>query len=717
MGKIDVIVIGAGPGGASSAYHLATAGHKVIFFDKSNFPRDKSCGDGLTRMSAKLLHDMGVWGKLSESPNIKGLRIAMKDRGVRDFDYPDDLQEPKFGMVVPRVVLDKVLKEQAEEAGALFYGDCNVLSVIQNKQGVVIGVKVKLSDGKQEDFFSNCVIAADGAASKIAYQLDLPPTPKEKMGFGIRSYYTGIKDIHEHLELYLPILDSTNKYVLPSYGWVFPIDGNSANIGVGLVEKAHDENVQKVMARFVDYLRETDPRFKDMELNGKTIGAPMRFDFTPERTYAPGLMLVGDAAGMISPFTGEGIGYAVETGMIASEVYDQMIRRGESSFKDFSAYGRKLQYKYQGYFETGRESNRRYHLTYQVLRDTFNNEQPLFEYVRQSTLFPEAIGESFVNRFTEDLSKFVTADKPKLRSDMLSVSTKFIDIIGKEWPFMARFFSTEQMTPGLPFRPSLFVLLAGYLFEPNRKTLVNLGLCLELGVMAAMCHNSVEEDKSDAGRPEHRLNRGNMFSILLGDFLLGKSYEISAHLESNYSHMIADALMRSSTGYLKSMKSAFNTQMSTQEYLEILYLKNAGLYELCFRLGAISSKGSVRMAEALSVFGKHFGAAYQIIDDNLGYFKQGKGLSEITNSQEDKGILSLAMILQLKAMSQQPMRSAKDLPEIQRKYLQEANNIARIEMEKGRAVLEGLDTVTSKKSLYAICEYVLEQVNQISSTH
>jgi geranylgeranyl reductase family protein len=715
MTKVDVIVVGAGPGGASCAYHLAKAGYKVIFFDKKDFPRDKSCGDGLTRMSAKLLHDMGVWDKLTGSPNIKGVRILMKDQGVRDFDYPDDLEEPKFGMVVPRLILDNVLKEKAEEAGAIFYGNCNVTTVIQDDKGVVVGVKVKLENGEEQDFFCNCVVAADGAGSKIAYQLDLPPTPKDKMGFGIRSYYTGIKDIHEHLEIYLPILDSSNKYVLPSYGWVFPIDGNSANIGVGLVEKAHDENVQKVMSRFVDFLKETDPRFKDMELNGKTIGAPMRFDFASECTYAPGLMLVGDAAGMISPFTGEGIGYAIETGMIASEVYDQTIKRGELSFADLSSYGRKLQQKYQGYFETGRESNRRYHLTYQVLRDTFNNEQPLFEYVRQSTLFPEAIGESFVNRFTEDLSKFVTEDKPRLRTDMLSVSTKFIDIIGKEWPFMARFFSTEKMTPGLPFRPSLFVLLAGYLFEPNRKTLVNLGLCLELGVMAAMCHNSVEEDENGEGG-KHRLNRGNMFSILLGDFLLGKSYEISAHLESNYSELIADALMRSSTGYIKSMKLAFNTSLSVEEYLESLYLKNAGLYELCFQLGAICSKGSVKSADVLSKFGKHFGAAYQIIDDNLGYIKKGKDLSSITNSQEDKGVLSLAMLLQLQASEATPPKDATELPEIEFTYLMKANDIARAEMEKGRAILAEVDTITSKESLHAICDYVLKQTDQIAST-
>ena len=115
---------------------------------------------------------------------------------------------------------------------------------------------------------------------------------------------------------------------------------------------------------------------------GVVVGAPLRFDFHPDRCAAPGLLLVGDATGMISPFTGEGIGYALESGRLAAETVDDALNRSKDSDLNLSAYPAALGRQFTGYFETGRQSARRYQLIWHVLESTFQNETPLFDICR-----------------------------------------------------------------------------------------------------------------------------------------------------------------------------------------------------------------------------------------------------------------------------------------------------------------------------------------------
>jgi geranylgeranyl reductase family protein len=527
----QVIVVGGGPGGSSAALRLAQAGVMVRLFDKSDFPREKSCGDGLTRMSAKLLHRSGILDRLVNSPEIHGVKIFMKGKGTREFEYPDDIAEPRYGMVVPRFQLDNILLKKAIEAGAEFQR-ATVTTLVQDNRGKVIGVLIDSPAGAQR-IEADLVIIADGAASRLAYQLELPTTPRNRLGFGIRAYYSGIQDLSELLEIYLPLLDHTQRYVLPSYGWVFPISEGTANIGIGLIEKRRDDDVSRILSRFTSMLGETDPRFAGMKLMGKPVGAPMRFDFHAERSFAPGAMLVGDAAGLISPFTGEGIAYAIESGTLAAETCIGMSRTPGQTWMDLSPYGHALGRKFQGYFAAGHESGKRYLLTYNVVRDTFDNERPLFHLLRQATMFPEGVGESFVDRLTQDVTADIQAHRGELRADMLSIGNGLLQIMRKDWPFLAKAFSPEGITPGLPFRPSLFLLLSGYLFQPDRPLLIQLGIAVELGILAGICHNSVDAEKEKKGI-EYVSNRGNVFSVLVGDFLLSKSFESIARLSPGY---------------------------------------------------------------------------------------------------------------------------------------------------------------------------------------
>lgn len=694
----DVIVVGAGPAGSTAAMCIARAGYKVLIIDKNTFPRDKSCGDGLTRMSSRLIHELGILDSFSKFRKIKGVRVYIEKQGFRQFDYPGNLEEPCYGMVVPRFELDSILCQKAVESGAVLLEKTTCEHLIYNESNnKVIGIK--LTNGKE--MFADVVIGADGAASKIAYQANLAITPKNKLGFGLRGYFSGIKDLREILEIYLPILDVSEKHVLPSYGWVFPITDNLANVGVGLLEKTNKDNIRSVMDGFVRKLKE-DKRFEHIKTEEKYLGAPMRFDFNPNRSFAPGLFLVGDAAGMISPFTGEGIGYAIETGFIAANSYIEQKSSAETDFTDLSGYGKVLANKFQGYFETGTATVNRYHLIWKVLKNTFQNERPLYATIRQATLFPEGIGESFFDYYTQDVSKQIKSNYAELRTDILTISQNLINITREDWTFLSRLFSASQVTPGIPFRPSLFLLLAGYLFKPNRDELIKAGTSIELGYAATMCHSSVTEDDNQIST----INWGNMLSILVGDFLLSKSYELIANSEQAYARIISEAMALSTKGYVILKKSFEDNvkSVSIEDYLTLIYMKNSSSFELCLHLGSVISKAGKKESNSLKQFGKHFGAAYQIIEDIL----QTQEKNVITNvtgiySGLENEIITLPIILLKKDNLISPKQDKIE------NCLKQSFEVAKKEMTKAIACLDYIKESPNKESIINISNLIIHQ--------
>lgn len=696
----DVIVVGAGPAGSTAAMCIARASYKVLIIDKNTFPRDKSCGDGLTRMSLRLINELGILDSFSSFRRIKGVKVYIDKQGFRQFDYPEDLENPCYGLVVPRFRLDSILCQKAVESGAVLLEKTNCERLLYDeKNKKVIGIK--LNNGSE--MFADIVIGADGAASKIAYQANLATTPKNKLGFGLRGYFSGIKDLSEFLEIYLPILDISEKRVLPSYGWVFPVTDNMANIGVGLIEKTDKDNIRIVMDSFMQKLK-ADKRFEHIKIEDKYLGAPMRFDFNPKKSFAPGLLLVGDAAGMISPFTGEGIGYAIETGVIAANSYIEQKSSAKVDFTDLTRYGNALAGKFQGYFETGSATVNRYHLIWKVIKNTFQNDRPLFATIRKATLFPEGIGESFFYYYTQDVSNQIKSNYAELRTDILTISENLINITREDWAFLSRLFSAAQVTPGIPFRPSLFLFLSGYLFNPNRDVLIRLGTSIEIGFTATMCHNSVIEENSN--NPASTLNWGNMLAILVGDFLLSKSYEIIASLEGNIAGIISEAMALSTKGYF-ILKKRFEDNVagiSIEDYLDLIYMKNSSSFELCMHLGSVISKAGVKESNSLKQYGKHFGAAYQILEDILQTFDENaiaKG-NGVYSGVEDE-IITLPNILLKKDTSISPKQNEME------EGIRLSFEVAKKEMAKAVGYLDFIKENPIKESLINIGNLIIHQ--------
>jgi geranylgeranyl reductase family protein len=335
--------------------------------------------------AVRLLTEMGVLQQLKDQQKVRGVRVFLRGNGSRDFEYPQD--EPSYGLVVPRVYLDHAICQRATAAGAELWQQTRATKLIRANK-IVTGVEVERNNQTRQ-LYSRVVVLADGALSGLARQAGIVQHIQEDFGFAIRGYFDHVKGLGEMLEFYLPLTDPSDGCVLPSYGWVFPTGSSTANIGLGLFRRKQHTNVRQLFVRFLEELRRQDPRFVKANLTGVWKGAPLRFDFAPERCIGSGLLLVGDAAGLINPFTGEGISYALESGKLAAQVIDGKLRLGASGPPDLSEYATLLQQKFSSDFEIGSQSVARSELMWHLLEAVFQNDRPFFELCRRSAASPD----------------------------------------------------------------------------------------------------------------------------------------------------------------------------------------------------------------------------------------------------------------------------------------------------------------------------------------
>ncbi|MCD0444822.1 geranylgeranyl reductase family protein [Glycomyces sp. A-F 0318] len=319
----DVIVVGAGPGGAASAYHLAARGLDVLLLEKTHFPREKVCGDGLTPRAVAQLLKMGVDTEAPGWVRNRGLRVVA-DGAAIELDWPALEHFPDYGLTRTRLDFDQILADRAVAAGAKLLTGAKVTAPVFDLAGRVAGVTA-VRDGEHVTFRAPLVIAADGVSGRLALALGLKRDEKRPMGVAVRQYYrSAAKHDDDYLESWLALRTAAEPDVLqPGYGWIFGLGDGRVNVGLGVLNSSEGYGKTDYRALLRDWLANTPEEWglaDEANADGPVRGAalPMGFNRTPH--YSRGLMLVGDAGGMVNPFNGEGIAYAVEAGEAAAQV-------------------------------------------------------------------------------------------------------------------------------------------------------------------------------------------------------------------------------------------------------------------------------------------------------------------------------------------------------------------------------------------------------------
>ncbi|HZQ85109.1 MAG TPA: geranylgeranyl reductase family protein [Acidimicrobiales bacterium] len=348
----DVLVVGGGPAGAACAYWLAEAGHDVLLLEKKHYPREKTCGDGLTPRSVKQLHDIGLAAELSEFHRFDGLRSLAFGRTL-EMKWPAHPDYPSFGYVITRKDLDHLVAERAVKAGAVLWQEAEAIAPLLDG-GLLRGATVKRKDtGTTEEVRARYVVVADGANSRFGRALGTSRERAYPLGMAIRGYFESPRHDEPWIESHLDIRDKAGN-VLPGYGWIFPVGDGRVNVGIGLLSTFHQwkaVNTSQLMESFVDYAPKSWGISPETSCGAPTGGKlPMALSVTPHA--GPTYLVVGDAGGSVNPFNGEGIAYAYETGRMAAETLDVALRTGDGhALQD---YDRRIHDEYALYFKVAR---------------------------------------------------------------------------------------------------------------------------------------------------------------------------------------------------------------------------------------------------------------------------------------------------------------------------------------------------------------------------
>ncbi|HEX4979195.1 MAG TPA: geranylgeranyl reductase family protein [Acidimicrobiales bacterium] len=348
----DVLVVGGGPSGAAAAYWLAEAGHDVVLVEKKRFPREKTCGDGLTPRAVKQLEDIGLADALTRHHRFGGLR-SMAFGKTLEMSWPSHPDFPDHGYVVTRHDLDAMVAERAEKAGAVVLQECEAVAPVSSA-GLVRGAQVKRkAEGRTDEIRARYVVVADGANSRFGRALGTSRNRDFPLGMAIRGYFTSPRHDEPWIESHLDIRDKQGN-VLPGYGWIFPVGDGRVNVGIGLLSTFNQwkaVNTTHLMEAFVDYAPASWEISPETSCGPPTGGRlPMSFSVGPR--VGPTWLVTGDAAAAINPFNGEGIAYAYETGRIAAEVLDEALRTGDGLA--LQQYERRLDDTYGLYYKVAR---------------------------------------------------------------------------------------------------------------------------------------------------------------------------------------------------------------------------------------------------------------------------------------------------------------------------------------------------------------------------
>lgn len=341
----DVIIVGAGPAGSALAYFLAARGLDVLLLDKSTFPRDKTCGDGLSPRALRVLRSMGLLDPLlAVGWRVNNVLIFAPNGRPITAPVPPYDGLPEFALVLPRLQLDDLIRAQAVKAGAEFRSQFNVTDILREGDQVV-GVRAAAPAGPTE-LRAPLTVLATGASVGLLEHAGLLAAPPA-FGRAARTYYEGVRGLSDTVEFHF------DSVPLPGYGWVFPISPTAANVGAGYFVRAGKppmrNSPRQVMSQFV-----ANPYVANM-LDGARPAAPpkgypLRFDFPTARTAFPGLALAGEACGLVNPLTGEGIDYALESAEVAAEVLGDALRCGQAPALTAQKYYQALRDRFLGTF-------------------------------------------------------------------------------------------------------------------------------------------------------------------------------------------------------------------------------------------------------------------------------------------------------------------------------------------------------------------------------
>ena len=339
MNEHDIVVVGAGPAGATAATILTQKGYDVLLLDRHQFPRDKTCGDAVPAGAIETLTALGMGNKIKEAVSRGELYplTQMYLASPKGHELIAQFTKGKHGAnsyVAPRRYFDILIQQHAVDSGATFVQGQAKAPLVEN--GRVVGIQARIN-GSTESIRAKMVIGADGVTSVITRALR-PENNKhvdKHRAVALRAYLEGIEEMPQTVEFYL------YDEILPGYAWIFPTGKNTVNIGLGMrldIFRNHNEKLEALLDKFLTF-----PNIKQRLQNGNRLRdiATWQLNFGSQKNLQhafDGALLVGDAAGFINPLTGGGIHNAIISARLAAETVNDAMTKGDTSRAALKVY-------------------------------------------------------------------------------------------------------------------------------------------------------------------------------------------------------------------------------------------------------------------------------------------------------------------------------------------------------------------------------------------
>ncbi len=342
----DIIIVGGGPAGAASALYAKRNGLKVLLLDKAQFPRDKICGDALSGKAVAILHELDLLEKVRDLPGatIDTVIFGSPDHedtniDLSTHDHKDLLTGkvmPMEGFVIRREIFDNFLFQEARRSADKCLEGFTVKDLIQ-ENGRTVGI-IGTRNGETHEFRSSIVFGCDGFNSIVSRKAGLYEHDDRHWIVALRCYYENVSDLSNQIELHF--VDE----VQPGYFWIFRLDNGQANIGIGMVHhemKRRNINLKDALDQVIKRPPFAE-RFKNARPLEKPVGWNLPVGSKRRKIHGNGFLILGDAAGLIDPFTGEGIGNAFYSARLAVNTAVEAKTANDFSEKFLKRYENRL---------------------------------------------------------------------------------------------------------------------------------------------------------------------------------------------------------------------------------------------------------------------------------------------------------------------------------------------------------------------------------------
>ncbi len=354
--KFDVVIVGAGPAGCSAAFMLSGKGLKIALLDKDTFPRDKICGDAFGADVTKQFHLMNedLTKKLQQFTNkvpSNGVRFFSPNHKLMDIDFAVPKDKFGGGFVAKRLDFDNFyFSEVSTLSDVEIFQNQQVTEVVSSREKILLKTSTSSFEAKM-------ALGADGAHSVLKRKLTENKVEKNHYCAGLRQYYANVNGFHpgNHIELHF------YKELLPGYFWIFPLPNNNANVGLGMLSSEVSKkkiNLKNKLTELIANHPNLKERFKDAKPLENIQGYGLPVGSMKRSISGTRFLLLGDAAGLIDPFTGEGIANAIRSGRVAAAHVLKCFEQNQFDADFNLQYDKEIYYKMWTEFRFGHSMQR-----------------------------------------------------------------------------------------------------------------------------------------------------------------------------------------------------------------------------------------------------------------------------------------------------------------------------------------------------------------------